>query len=110
MHRSKQHFSFDDPVGADEEHWRNAEAERFGGLQIDDQFEFGRLHDRQVSRLFTLKNAASVNAGLAKTVRKVRIVADQSAALDNLAVRVNRWHPMARCQRHDLIQSAKEQR
>ena len=28
------------------------EAERLGGLEIDEELELGRLHDRQVSRLF----------------------------------------------------------
>ena len=28
-----------------------SKSERFCGLQVDDQFEFGRLYDRQVGRL-----------------------------------------------------------
>ena len=41
------------------------EAERLGGLEVDDQLELGRLHDRQVGRLLALENAAGIDAGLA---------------------------------------------
>ena len=48
-------------VGKREHHIRYRAAERFGGLEVDDQFEFGRLFDRKVSRFFTLKNPVKVN-------------------------------------------------
>jgi hypothetical protein len=37
---------FDDVVGEHEEFIRNAEAERLGSLEIDNEIEFGRLLDR----------------------------------------------------------------
>ena len=40
------------------------EAERLGGLEIDDELELGRLHHRQVGRLLALENAADIDAGL----------------------------------------------
>src|SRR5215467_14440365 len=40
--------SFDDLVGAGEDRWRHGEAERLGGVQVDNQFECGRLLDWQV--------------------------------------------------------------
>ena len=43
------------------------EAERPGGLEVDDQLELGRLHDRQVRRLFTLENATGIDARLGDT-------------------------------------------
>ena len=44
------------------------EAKRLGGLEVDDQFELGRLHDREVGRVGTFENAADVNAMLSVRV------------------------------------------
>src|SRR6516225_7440422 len=38
--------SFDDLVGAGEDRWRNRQAQRLGGLEVDDQLELRRLLDR----------------------------------------------------------------
>jgi hypothetical protein len=45
--RSKTVRLFDDIVGNGEHARRNGEAKRLGGLEVDDQFELGRLYDRQ---------------------------------------------------------------
>jgi hypothetical protein len=41
-------------VGAGEQRRRHFEAERSGRYQIDDEFELGGLHDRQIGGLRTL--------------------------------------------------------
>src|SRR5215831_655079 len=41
--------------------WRH-EAERFGGLEVDEQLNFCGLLDRQVSRLFALEEPGGVDA------------------------------------------------
>jgi 1,4-alpha-glucan branching enzyme len=41
--------SFDHLVGAGEQSRRNFQAESFGGCQIDDEIEFSRLLDRNIS-------------------------------------------------------------
>jgi hypothetical protein len=48
--------SFDHRVGAQQERFRDCEAERLGGRQIDDQIEFCRLLDRDVGRLRPTQN------------------------------------------------------
>jgi hypothetical protein len=41
---------FDHLIGAGKQHRRHLQAERLGGLQVEDEFELGRLLDREVGR------------------------------------------------------------
>src|SRR5262249_38656884 len=59
-------LSFDDLVGAGEDHRRDSESERSSRLEIDDQFELGRLLDRQIGGFGAFKDPSDVNADLAK--------------------------------------------
>jgi len=57
--------SFDQLVGAGEQcRWHGQPKHSRGGT-VDDQLEFGRLHDRQVLRLGALEDAASIGSNLA---------------------------------------------
>ena len=47
------------------------EAKRLGGLEVDDELEFGRLHHRQVGRLGALEDAAGIDADLTKHIGKL---------------------------------------
>jgi len=47
-------------VGAGEQRRRHVEAQRLGGLEIDDELEPGGLHDRQFRRLFPFEDAPGV--------------------------------------------------
>src|SRR3974377_1000931 len=49
-------FSLDYLVGAQQERFRDREAEGLGGGQIDDELEFGRLLDRDVGGLRPTQN------------------------------------------------------
>ena len=49
------------------------------GLEVDDQFEFGRLHDRQVRRSCAFENSARIAADLLQGLRKVGPVAHEPA-------------------------------
>jgi hypothetical protein len=55
---------FDHLVGAQQQGCGHVEAERFGGLEIDDQLDFRDLLHRQVGRLLALEDAARMDAGL----------------------------------------------
>ena len=61
------------------------EAERLGGLEVDDQLELGRLHHRQVGGLFALENPADVDAGLAISSGMIGSVAHQAAGIGEFA-------------------------
>jgi hypothetical protein len=56
-HRSKTSPLFDHLIGDGEHARRDGEAECLGNLEIDDQFDFRGLLDRQVGRVVTLEDA-----------------------------------------------------
>src|SRR5262249_55618188 len=85
------------------------EAKRPCRLPIDDEFEFGRLQDRQVSWLCTLENLTGVESDLTKTVSDVRSVAHQSAHFDNVTSRISCRNPVARRQDGKLDAAARKE-
>src|ERR1700730_2140810 len=89
--------SFDDLVGAGEDRLRHGEAERLGGLEIDDQLEGGRL----LHRLGAVEDLSGVNAALAIYADEARPIADQPAGRGELAPFIDRGNLIARRQRHE---------
>jgi hypothetical protein len=84
------------------------EPERLGGLEIDDQLEFGRLLDRQIGRLVALENPPGIDARPAKGIRNVVAVTDQAAVRRILTKSINRRNRMACRERYDLIAAAEK--
>ena len=95
--------SFDELVGAGECQWRNREAERRGGLEIDHQLEPGRPQEGQVGRLFTLENPGRVDPNLAVNFVNDWPLARQSARIDKLTPGINRGQRVSRGQRDESI-------
>src|SRR5207237_10376257 len=82
--------------------WRHRNADRFCCVQSDDEFELGRLQDRQIGRLGAFEDAAGINAGLAMRVGEFCSVAHQAASFGIGAQGIDRWHSVARSQRGEL--------
>ena len=64
-------------VGAGEDQRRDSEAERPGGLEVDDEFECGRLLNRKISRLSSLQGAVDIASGAAKDLEDASAVGDE---------------------------------
>jgi hypothetical protein len=56
-HRSKTASLFDDPVGTDQNTWRDGDSERPGTVQVDHEIKNGGLFNWQLGRLRPLENA-----------------------------------------------------
>src|SRR5262249_54873300 len=62
-HAPQQAGLFDQLVGAAAQRERHSQAERLGGLQVDDQLDLRGLLHRQVGGLLALEDATGVDAG-----------------------------------------------
>ena len=109
---ARQHIPslFDHLVGAGEERVRHGNAKRFGGFEIDDKLEFGRLVDWQVVRRGALENAAGLYPCPVIGVRNAVPVTDESAGHDEGATKVDRRQRVMRRLRDDLIAAAEKER
>jgi hypothetical protein len=87
--------SFDDLVGACKNRLRDCQAERVGGVQIDDQLEFGRLLDRQIGGFGAVEDLSGVDADLAIDSGEAGSIADQAAGRGELALFIDRRKGMA---------------
>src|SRR5712664_826601 len=85
---------YDHLVGAGEQcRWHN-DVKRLCGLQIDHQFELGRLFDRQVGGLRTLENLVDENGGPTIKVSVISSVGQEEARLCILSLESGGWQPI----------------
>jgi hypothetical protein len=106
----KPRLLFDHLVGDGEHARRNVEAKRLGGLDIDNEFKFGRKLERQVRRFCTLKNSSDVHPGVSPSVQLAGTIAHQPSILHIFAQIVHRGHLVSRFQRKEVVAIAGEQR
>src|SRR5262249_28685870 len=52
-------------VGGGQQRFRDGEAERLGGLEVDGQLDFYGLLDRHISRFLAFENVPGIDANLA---------------------------------------------
>src|SRR5258707_353853 len=71
-------------------------AENSGGLGVDDHLELTRLYHRQVLWFRALEDTTDIDAGLAKSVRRVAAITHQPPGLDIFTPRIARWYALMR--------------
>ena len=83
-------------IGTRKERLRDREAERPGGLEIDDEIVLARLLHWQVARLLASEDAIDVSRGVAVLIENLRRVAHQAAGGDKQPVWVDGRQSMLR--------------
>src|SRR6516162_7871652 len=102
--------SFNHLVGEQLQRIGHLKAKRPCCLQVDDELELGRLHDRQVRGLRAFENAGGINADLKKHICNIHAVAHQQAGFDHLTVDATRRYSVACRQGRKLDAAADKER
>src|ERR1700734_1494080 len=90
-------------VSGGQQRLRDGEAERVGGLEVDDQLDFYGLLDRQIGWFLAFENAPGINANLAEPIAEAAAKAHHAAGEGELTEWVNRGQRMAGRQRGELF-------
>src|SRR5262245_19749671 len=94
---------FDHLVGGGEEGPWHVEAERLGGLHIDDEFVLGRCLNGKVGRLLAFEDAVNVTCCAYVGINGRRPVGEQAATLGEIAERIDRRQLVSSRQRDDEV-------
>src|SRR5262245_18933927 len=68
-------------ISSQQQRWRNREAERLSGLEVDDEVEPGGMFDWEISGFGTLKDLCHVGSGVSIEIREIRSEAHEAARL-----------------------------
>jgi hypothetical protein len=86
------------------------EPERFGGLEVDHQVEFGGLQNRKIGWLLTLENPPGVDADLSIRIHNAWPITHQATSHGLFAIAVDRRQRMARRQRDQPFPIGEQER
>src|SRR5262249_35802880 len=100
--------SVDDLIGAKENGRRDGEPERPRGFQVDDQFQFAGLQNRELRRFSALENASGVSAGLVPDVVEIGAVTQQAALRGEVEPTRARQAVMSKKRHYALLLSVHE--
>src|SRR5260221_12838013 len=109
MHCSKTASLFDHLVGEREQLVRYGQAERLGGLAIEDQLDFSWLFHRQVRWSASAQNLVHEGGRPAKIGGHTRTVGDEATLRSPLRVRKKRRLTRRPCKRHPTLALAVRQ-
>jgi hypothetical protein len=90
-------------VSNGEHAWRDCKAERLGSLHVDDELEFGRLHDRKISGFLTPENPSGKESSLVVPVLNLGPIGHQTASSGEFPKLERRGNRIAFRERSDLI-------
>src|ERR1700687_1545576 len=93
--------SFDHLVGAIEQLERDFEAERFGGLEIDDQLELGGLLHREIGRLFSANYPIDIRRRWSELIGNIDPIGNQAALSGEIPRPIDRGQPVPSCELED---------
>src|SRR5262245_3106514 len=92
--------AFDDLVGAGKNCRRNGEAESLRSLEVYEEFEFGRLFDRQIGGPFAFENLVNIGAGTSEDCALIGAIGHERARFQCLSRIDDKWKPtLRRCLR-----------
>src|SRR5262249_16873832 len=85
-------------VGTGDERLRKGESERFRGLEIYHQLEFGRLLDRKIGRVSNFEYFIDVTRSAAEKIREILPIRHQKAVRELLSNKRYSWQAVCHSQ------------
>ena len=95
--------SLDHLIGASEQRRRHLDAERIGGLEVEDRFVLGRRLHGQIGWLLALQDAVDVAGGAPELIDEIGPIRNQAAGVDENTIVVDRGQLVAGRQLDDQV-------